>query len=489
MKILLFAVSLLMAGLPPVGSATGIDPMALVLEVGQTRVMQHRAVARVAVGNGQVVSAVSVEGKDVVLFARQEGASSVHVWTPGGLGAAYEVQVRPAGWTRMQQEVHALLEHIPSVRSSLVGDNIVIEGEDLTDDDRERVLALVQRYPRILDFTGQIGWDRMVLLDVQVVELPSAHLRELGVQWDTSPAGGLQAGLVWQPGSRTALSEGRETPPLSIAGSGVGGYFGFNALLSARIAALAQRGEAVLLAQPQLLARSGATASFLAGGEVPYTTVDARGNSNTAFKPYGVSLNITPRIDRTGAIRSRIEVEASSVDTSISVAGGPALRTRRAATEFNVRSGQTLVLGGFLSRERSNERSGVPVLQDIPVLGALFASNRQQHKQTELAIFVTPSIVSQDHPELAHRVQRGRQVLSEAFPDAPPLGTAAPASGPVDWSLSRGADSQWQGAPDQSPGAGTSAGAVSDGDDLGLSSSSQRRIPMGVARNGLSTWQ
>lgn len=447
MKSILLSLSIMLAVPGSLWPAMAADPPTYVLEVGQTKVVHHQSVTRVAVGNGQVVSAVSVEGKDVVLFARQEGTSSVHVWTPIGVGAAYEIQVRPAGWTQMQQEVQKLLQHIPSVRSSLVGDNIVIEGEDLTDDDRERVSALVRRYPRILDFTGQIGWDRMVLLDVQVVELPSAHLREFGVQWDAVSKGGIQTGLVWQPGSSTRLSDQMEIPPLSITGGAAGSYFGLNALLSSRIAALAQRGEAVMLAQPQLLARSGATASFLAGGEVPYTTIDARGNTNTAFKPYGVSLNITPRIDRTGAIRSRIEVEASSVDTSISVSGGPALRTRRAATEFNVRSGQTLVLGGFLSRERTNERSGLPVLQDIPVLGSLFSSHRLQHKETELAIFVTPRIVSQDHPELTDRVRRGREVLAEAFPDSPTLGTGTPAAGDPDWSVYRGTGSQWQPAP------------------------------------------
>ena len=102
------------------------------------------------------------------------------------------------------------------------------------------------------------------------------------------------------------------------------------------------------------LARSGATAEFLAGGEVPYSTTDANGNTNTAFKPYGVSLRITPQVERNGAVRSRIEVEVSSVDTSLSVPNGPSLKTRRAATEFNVQSGQTLVLANsYLGRQVS----------------------------------------------------------------------------------------------------------------------------------------
>ncbi|MBO9352401.1 secretion protein [Bordetella petrii] len=418
----------------------------LTLEVGQTQVLRHAEVTRVAVGNGQVVSAVSVDGREVVLFARQEGASSVHVWTPAGVGAAYDVQVRPAGWALMQEEVQALLLRIPNVRSNVVGGNIVIEGDDLADDDRGRVAALAQRYPRILDFTGQVGWDSMVLLDVQVVELPSSRLREFGLQWDAVSQGGVHAGGIWQPASGVQLGDTAEAPPLAMQGMAAGGYFGVNALVSARIAAMAQRGEAVLLAQPQLLARSGTTASFLAGGEVPYNTTDAQGNNTTEFKPYGVSLNITPRIDRNGAIRSRIEVEASSIDTSLSVAGGPALRTRRATTEFNVRSGQTLVLGGFLSRERSHERTGLPWLQDVPLLGPLFSSRRDQHKETELAIFVTPRIVSQDHAELAQRVQRGRHVLKQAFPDAPALGTAAPGPGDFDWGAYMGPGSQWRPA-------------------------------------------
>ncbi|HYG44037.1 MAG TPA: pilus assembly protein N-terminal domain-containing protein [Bordetella sp.] len=436
-----------LAWLATAGLVAAADGAAITLEVGQTHVLRHAGVTRVAVGNGQVVSAVSVDGREVVLFARQEGASSVHVWTPAGVGAAYEVQVRPAGWALMQEEVQALLRHIPNVRSNLVGGNIVIEGDDLADDDRARVSALAQRYPRILDFTGQVGWDNMVLLDVQVVELPTSRLREFGLQWDAVSQGGMHAGAVWRPGSSLQLADMAQPPPLAMQGMGAGGYFGVNALISARIAAMAQRGEAVMLAQPQLLARSGTTASFLAGGEVPYSTTDAQGNSTTEFKPYGVSLNITPRIDRNGAIRSRIEVEASSVDTSLSVEGGPALRTRRASTEFNVRSGQTLVLGGFLSRERSHERSGLPLLQDIPLLGALFSSRRDQHKETELAIFVTPRIVSQDHAELALRVQRGRQVLKQAFPDAPALGTAAPGPGDPDWSAYMGPGSQWRPAP------------------------------------------
>ena len=432
-------------------------PADIDLEVGESRVLAAPGAHRVAVGNGQVVSAMALDAREVALFARQEGTSTVHIWTGQAAPVAYTVRVYAAGLRRMRLEVDKLLEGIPAARSTQIGGNIVIEGNDLSDDDRARIAALAGRYPGILDFTGQVGWDRMVLLDVQVVELPRSRLLEFGVRWDAASQGGLQVGLAWDGGSAAgALTERPGQPPLAMPmpTGRAAGYFGVNALLAASLSALAQRGEAVLLAQPQLLARSGSTASFLAGGEVPYATTDGNGRSNTQFKPYGVSLQITPRIDRNGTIRSRIEVEASSIDASMSLPSGPALRTRRAMTEFNVRSGQTLVLGGFLSREHSVERTGLPLLSDIPLLGNLFSTRRTQVRDTELAIFVTPSIVSHDYTGFDHSARQAQRALQQAFPEPPQLGPLPPATPGRGWAGPDGAGSQWR-----APGASSSSGA------------------------------
>ncbi|AVG38474.1 pilus assembly protein N-terminal domain-containing protein [Achromobacter insolitus] len=435
-------VSLFALALGLVSEATWPADQVIELQVGETHVLSHPGVKRVAIGNSQVIGALEAEGREVVVFARAEGVSSMHVWTNRGLAKAYELRVVPAGAPRLRAEVEALLARIPGARSTEVGGRILIEGNDLSDDDRLRIAALADRYPTVLDFTGQVGWDHMVQLDVQVVEIPTSRLRELGVNWGTTTQGGINAGLAWDAGSLGRMRRpGEEVIETLGSASAAAGYFGVNALLSSRIALLAQSGEAVMLAQPQLLARSGASATFLAGGEVPYSSTDARGNATTLFKPYGVMLKITPRIDRSGVIRSLIEVEASSVDTALSVPGGPALRTRRASTEFNVRSGDTLVIGGFLSRERDEGTSGLPWLQDMPILGALFSSRRYQLRETELAIFVTPKVIAQAEPAMAERVQRGREVLEAAFPLPPRLGTAVPTAG--GWNTHSGAGSQW----------------------------------------------
>jgi len=403
-------------------ATTGEDAESLLLQVGETHVLAAPGVARVAVGDSRIVHAAPADGREVLVFARGAGATTLHVWRRDGSRRAYRVEVAPAGLRRIQEEISALLARIPNARSMVVGERIVIEGEDLSDADQARIAALAQRYAEVVDFTSRVGWDRMVLLDVQVVEVPRTQLREWGVRWDASSQGGLSTGLSWDGASTRVTARPGESPlATTFPSRSLAGYFGANALLSARIHALAQNGEAVVLAQPQLLARSGSTASFLAGGEVPYATVDANGNSTTIFKPYGVSLAITPHVEHNGTVRSRIEVEVSSVDATVETPGGPALAIRRAATEFNVRSGQTLVLGGFISREQSRDLTRLPGLGDLPVIGTLFGSKRFQQRETELAIFVTPALVGTDHPDIEARVARGTALLEQAFPGAPVL--------------------------------------------------------------------
>lgn len=431
-------------------------PTLLEMQVGEVRVLAVPDVARVAVGDGHVINAVTTDEKEVIVFARHEGATALQIWSESGERRHYSIEVAPEGTKQIQQELRAVLERIPDARVSTVGDKLLIEGDDLSDADRERVLRLRQRYPQLLDFTGQVGWDRMVLLDVQVVELPRSYLRELGVRWDTTTTGGLTTGLGWDAGSRKFTERPGETVmPLPFPSASAAAYFGANALLSGRIDALARTGNAVVLAQPQLLARSGAVAEFLAGGEVPYSTVDANGNTNTEFKPYGVSLRITPQIERNDIVRSSIEVEVSSVDPSFSAPSGPSLKTRRAATEFNVRSGQTLVLAGFVSRDTAQNVDALPGLSEVPILGHLFKSRRFHKNETELAIFVTPVVVSADHPDLVARVRQGQSILDATFPENERLNTRvrvenqvlsdyiSMGSGEDTWNPWESAGSQW----------------------------------------------
>ncbi|CAM5181080.1 Type IV pilus biogenesis and competence protein PilQ OS=Castellaniella defragrans OX=75697 GN=HNR28_002326 PE=3 SV=1 [Castellaniella defragrans] len=425
----------------------------LTLQVGDVRVLGIPGVARVAVGDGKVLNAVSTDDREVIVFARKAGSSTLQAWTADGQRHRYAVEVTPEGTRQLQEELRTVLERIPGARVTVLGDKLLVEGDDLTDADRQRLAELGRRYPQLLDFTGTVGWDQMVLLDVQVVELPRTLLRELGVRWSPDAAGGLTTGMGWDGGSkRFADRPGDTVVPLAFPAAGVAGYFGVNALLSAKINLLAQEGRAVVLAQPQLLARSGATAEFLAGGEVPYSTTDSNGATQTSFKPYGVSLRITPSVERSGAVRSHIEVEVSSIDPALSVPSGPSLKTRRTATEFNVRSGQTLALAGFLSRDTAHNIDKVPGLGDLPILGALFRSSRFQRNETELVVLVTPVLVNAEQADMRSRAHRTAAVLQQTFPEAPKIlvpvrprpAAAASQPGPRWDPRSGGAGSQWR---------------------------------------------
>lgn len=390
----------------------------LKLEVGSSTILKLTNIERLAIGNGEVIQATVINQSEIVVFGKKTGSTTLDVWRSSGKRVSYQVRVAPEGFSRVQEEIKNLLKSIPMARSSVVGDRLIIEGENLSDSDQGKISRLAQRYPELLDFTSQVGWDKMVLLDVQVIEIPTVRLYELGIRWNTA---------------------------LPLPLSGGGGFPAMGSLLSAKIHALAQSGEATILAQPQLLARSGATAKFEAGGEVPYTTTDKDGKSTTSFKKYGVSLNITPQVDQNQAVRSKIDIEVSSVDQTLASSAGPALKVRRAATEFNVRSGQTLVLGGFLSREKTREYDGVPGFSEIPLMGSLFGINRTHIRETELAIFVTPVVVNADHPSMVQRVDNAARIIDQNFGAEQRLNTNIVSSATdLGWNPTFGADSQWE---------------------------------------------
>lgn len=152
-------------------------------------------------------------------------------------------------------------------------------------------------------------------------------------------------------------------------------------------------GLATTLAQPNLTSLSGETASFLAGGEYPYTVNNGPSSGNSIeFKQYGVQLAFTPTVLADGRISLRVRPTVSSLDFSVN-ANVPALRSRTAETTVELGSGQAFMIAGLLNAETSNGINKVPGLGDIPILGSLFKSRSFQRNETELVIVVTPYLV------------------------------------------------------------------------------------------------
>ncbi|HEY9106868.1 MAG TPA: pilus assembly protein N-terminal domain-containing protein [Roseateles sp.] len=401
--------------------------------VGESRVFPAPGVARIAVGNGRLLSAAALDEKEVILFANGEGTSSLFIWNADGRYQRVKINIVAGDTSRHAREIAAFLSTIPNARTSIIGANIVVEGEQLSDFDLEKIEALSKRYPQIVNFTNRVGWERMVAMDVKVVEFPTSVLKEVGLKWNSTGGGALAA--VWGPITRGHASglqinqQSSEQNPPPVTGPNKGPFeipSGLNVLsvlnlgLNAQLNLLAQDGKATLLAEPQLSARNGAKASFLAGGELPYA-VSNRDGTTILFKPYGIKVDITPRVDASGVIRATIESEVSSIDRSVTTTFGPALLTRKTNTEFNLRDGETLVLSGLLQRDSSTDIDKIPLLGDIPILGALFRSKRFQNKETELVVFVTPRVVAADSPSNRDRIQQTTERLQARMGPTPYL--------------------------------------------------------------------
>lgn len=394
--------------------------------VGESRVFPTPGIARIAVGNGHIMSAASLDDKEVIVFANAVGTSSLFIWNESGRYQRIKINIVPGDTSRVAREIAAFLAGIPNAKASVVGDKVIVEGDNLTDADIAKIDELGKRYPQIVNFTNRLGWEQMVLMDVKVVEFPVNELREIGLKW--TPMGGAGIAGIWGPITRGQTSDyqlnivtGANNPtPISGAGgstsppipSGLTVIGAMNLGLNAQLAMLEKNGKATILAEPQLSARNGAEASFLAGGEYPYTISTINGPS-VMFKPYGVKLDIAPRVDRNGVIRATIRSEVSAIDTSISTLAGPAISSRKTNTEFNLRDGETLVLSGLLSRNTSTDIDKVPFLGSLPILGALFRSRRFQNNETELVVFVTPTLINSRSPGLVDRIERTKQKLEE----------------------------------------------------------------------------
>jgi len=175
---------------------------------------------------------------------------------------------------------------------------------------------------------------------------------------------------------------------------------------AAYIKALQTQGALRELAEPNLVAMDGKDASFLAGGEFPVPIVQGGGDKSTVsiiFKEYGVRLNFKPTIVDEDHIRLDLEPEVSTIDFANGVKFDgfliPALRTRRAKTSVELRDGQSFALAGLLDNNETKSLSQVPVLGDIPILGALFKSKSFQKNETELMFFVTAQLVKPVSPD------------------------------------------------------------------------------------------
>lgn len=373
----------------------------LELYAGEARVLPL-APSRIAIGNGKVISASSLSAKQLLVLAEAPGTTTLHLWFKEGPERVMTVTVREANVQAVLEDVRRLLTSVENVTARVAGSKIVLEGEMVSDTNQERVQAIAKMFPdQVVNFIGKVGWEKMIYLDVKVLELSTKGSRDLGIRWD-SAINGPNAGVLADFYSNSTF---RYVPPAATSGLDLSqvplpgkvwppqGFINLSTLITSRINLLVQNGDAEVLAAPSLTTRSGSKARFVAGGEIPLPVTSAFGQTEVQMKEYGVILEVTPVTDKSGAIYAKVDVEVSSIDPSVTVLGIPGFLKRHSTAEFNARDGETVVLNGMYSYEASHDTSEVPGLGKLPLIGGLFRDKARTTATREVAIVITPRVI------------------------------------------------------------------------------------------------
>lgn len=391
-----------------VNALSRTDPVqeSLVIPLGDLKTLNFGGkITRIALGNGKVVSATTVDNSRLLLIAEQLGNTQMMVWA-GSSVRTFRVQV-----------IHPQLANTRAMLQDIVQRN---SGLRLNEFDSRLVISGVAHQP-VIDQLQKLAADLPgVLVNVQAdqgaaaapsvlfrlhfIEVKKSLLQKLGVQWSQSmsgPAFGAQA---------TARSG---MPALGTTGSPRGAYFGIATELASKLNVYAQDGEVRVLASPELTAKSGGKAKLQVGGEVPIPMAAAFGATSVEFKPYGIMFDIAPSVDSDGTITAKLSTELSQIDPSVSIKEIPGFLTRATSTEVSLRDGETFALSGLLNGELSNTIDKVPGLGSIPILGRLFSSDDYRNQRTELVVLVQTEIIQKGVGMANEMMDRGERNMRE----------------------------------------------------------------------------
>jgi pilus assembly protein CpaC len=279
----------------------------------------------------------------------------------------------------------SLHETFPSERIEVrpMAGGVYLSGKVSTGPISERAFAIAERYAPNDVTNGMVVKDsHQVMLEVRFVEASREAIKDLGIGLLVqNQDGNLQTGSTTNGLGRAIFNAVSGTTTLDMA-----------------IDALEEQGVIRTLAEPNLVAMSGETASFLAGGEFPVPVQADLGKVTVEFRQFGVGLAFTPTVLDDGIINLKVAPEVSQIDPTRSVRVGgidvPAISVRRASTTVELRNDQSFAIAGLLQNTSSDTKTQVPWLGDIPILGSLFRSTRYRKSETELVILITPHLVA-----------------------------------------------------------------------------------------------
>lgn len=388
----------------PVASAA----IPVTLSIGRSVVLDRSAgVPRISISNPDVVDAVAVTTREIVVNGKAPGLSSLVVWSKTGERTMYAVTVE-----RDLEPIRRLLketfpEEAIDVRADR--DSLALVGRASNPGVAERAMALLAPQAKAVVNNLQLvpaRAEKQILLRVKFAEVDRTATNSFGINL-------LSTGALNTPGSISTQQFAGGTP--SAVNGTIGSHltgsttsfsladalniFAFrpDLNLGAVIQDLESKGVLQILAEPNLVTTTGKEASFLVGGEFPVPVPQAGsavGAITVQFREFGIRLNFTPQVTPNKTIKMHVKPEVSSIDMSNAVVFNgftiPALSTRRMETDIELGERQSFVIAGLLDDRVTENLSQIPGLAHLPILGAIFKSRSVSKSKTELVVMVTP---------------------------------------------------------------------------------------------------
>ena len=400
--------------LAQVSVASNVTAGELEVPVNKSQVLRSdQPYTKALIGNPDIADIVPISDTSVYVLGKKTGTTSLTLYNRDKLIAVVDVVVGP-DVTTLKRQLSDLLP-ADEISASMSNDSVVLEGMVRSAVDADRAMQIAETYApgKVVNLLS-LGSSQQVMLEVRFAEVKRSALAQIGVNWDilgdtgklngaigngvhTSPLVDTATGAV----TGSQLLHGAITDSFAIISRT---FRAFGANFNVTLDALERKGAITTLAEPTLVALSGETASFLAGGEFPVPVVQNVGGDATnaaaftvEWKPFGVSLAFTPTVLSDGVINMVVAPEVSSIDPTASITVNnltiPGLQTRRAKTTLEIRDGESFAMAGLLRKDFQDTVRQIPLLGSIPIIGALFRSTGFQHEQTELVIIVTPHLV------------------------------------------------------------------------------------------------
>jgi pilus assembly protein CpaC len=359
----------------------------------------------VLVGSAEIADVIPLSDQSLYILGKKTGTTNVSVLDDSRrVIGVVDIEVGPD--TRSVAEKLAVGDGAGGIRVRSSGEQVILEGTaaDAPTVDRAVEIARANSPGGVINAT-RVASPQQVMLKVRFVEVNRNAGREFGIRSDY--LGRTRAAQIGHGGTQTDGTIidsllGTTAPFATILAR----FANNSRLLDVTIDALESKGLVRRLAEPNLVAMSGDSAEFRAGGEIPIpiasTTQSGVPTITVTYKEFGVRLNFTPTVLSNGLINLRLEPEVSDVDPTVSITTGgisiPGLTVRRAKTTVELRDGQSFALAGLLQNITERNIEQFPWLGSIPVLGALFRSTQFVSRETELVVIVTPHIVKPARP-------------------------------------------------------------------------------------------